>query len=140
MASLAVMDAFNARVVANWAYTPIVDVNGSSDVPADNSAFLEVLFPVTTETQLSFGNTGNNAHEEEGAARICLYVPAGVGLNPAASPWQSRIETLMAAFRGARFASIDCLGFVGPIVAESSDKAAYFEISFAVSYRRVFAG
>jgi hypothetical protein len=134
------MNAVATRVAANWTHTPISDINGSGDVPSDNSAFLELLFPIATEEPLSFGATGSNAQEESGAFRVCLYVPAGIGLNPVATPWQTRIETLMAAFRAARFSAIDCVGFVGPTVRPESERGSYFEISFAVSYRRIFAG
>ena len=138
--SMAVITAVSARVAANWTFTPIFDPNTTGGVPTDNSAFLEILYPVSTENILSFGNYGNNAHEETGAFRIGLYIPAGVGINPAATPWMSRIETLMAQFRGVRFDGIDCIGFVGPTVRDDSDDDAYYEISFAVSYRRILFG
>lgn len=138
--SLAVITAVSARVASNWTHTPIIDPNTIGGVPADNSAFLEILYPVSTETMMSFGDYGNNAHEEIGAFRIALYIPAGIGLNPAATPWMSRMETLMAQFRGVRFSGIDCIGFVGPVVRDDSDDDAYYEISFAVSYRRMTTG
>lgn len=140
MSSLAVITAVSARVAANWNYTPIIDPNTGGGVPSDNSAFLEILYPVTTEEPLSFGNYGNNAHEEIGAFRISLFIPAGVGINPVTEPWMTRIESLMALFRGVRFSGIDCIGFVGPTVRDDSDDDAYYEISFAVSYRRIITG
>ena len=140
MASLAVMTAVAARVAANWTYTTIIDPNETAAVPTDNAAFLEILYPITTEEPISFGSTANNAHEELGAFRICLYIPIGTEINPAATPWMTRIETLMALFRGIRFSSIDCIGFVGPTIWDDSDDGAYFEISFAVSYRYIKFG
>jgi len=140
MASVTVMSAVLSRVTSNWTYTPIVAINSTAAVPTDNSAFLEILYPVTTETQMSFGSTGNNAHEEMGAFRIGLYVPVGIGIDPSATPWSTRIDTLMAQFRGVRFSNIDCLGMVGPTAADDSDDGAYYEISFAVSYRYIKFG
>lgn len=140
MSSLAVMTAVAARVAANWTYTPIIDPNSTATVPSDNSAFLEILYPVTTEGMLSFGSPGNNAHEENGAFRVGLYVPIGEGINPSATPWMTRITTLMAQFRGVRFSGIDCFGFVGPTIVDQTDDGAYFEISFAVSYRYILFG
>jgi len=140
MASLAVMTAVNARVAANWTYTTVIAPNTTAAVPTDNSAFLEVLYPVATEEPISFGSTANNAHEELGSFRVCLYIPIGAEINPTATPWMTRIEALMAQFRGVRFSSIDCIGFVGPTIWDDSDDGAYFEISFAVSYRYIKFG
>lgn len=140
MSSIAVMSSVYQRVEDFWTYTPIYAPNTAGAVPADNTAFLELLYPVATETQMSFGNFGNNAHEELGAFRLSLYIPAGVGLAPELEPWMLRIEELMALFRGASFDGIDCLGFVGPTVRDDSDDGAYYEVSFAVSYRRIITG
>ncbi len=140
MASLTVMTAVSSRVASNWSYTTIIDPNETASVPTDNAAFLEILYPVATEEPISFGSTANNAHEELGTFRICLYIPIGTEINPTATPWMTRIETLMAQFRGVRFSSIDCIGFVGPTIWDDSDDGAYFEISFAVSYRYIKFG
>ncbi len=135
MASLAVMNAIGSIVSTNWSHTPIFDANTVGSVPADNSAFMQILYPVTTERQISYG-ASSNYHEETGGARIGLYIPSGVGLNPNGSPWTSRMESLMAQFRGKFVSNIEFLGFDGPIVQDDSDDGAYHEISFTVAYRR----
>lgn len=138
MASLSVMSAVASIVSANWAHTPIIEPNASGAVPGDNSAFLQILYPLTTERQMTFGSA-TNYHEEMGGARIGLYIPAGVGVNPTAAPWMTRIETLMQQFRGKFVnSSIEFLGFTGPTIQDDSDDGTYYEISFVVSYRRVY--
>lgn len=79
MSSLAVMNIVTSRVAANWTWTPIYQPNFTSAVPSDNTAFLEVLFPLSTEQMYSFGATGSNYHEELGAFRISLHIPVGLG-------------------------------------------------------------
>lgn len=135
MSSLNVINAVNARLAANWSHTPIVYPNTVGFVPTSGDPYLEVLYPVTTESQLTFGSPGANFHEELGGFRVCLYIPVGVGINPTATPWMTRIETLMGVFRSVQFDGIECNGFAGPTIRDDSDDGAYFEISFAVSYR-----
>jgi hypothetical protein len=134
MASEAVINAVNSRVAANWTYTTIVYPNTLGAVPDDGSPYLEVLFPVTTEDQLSIGGS-SIVYEELGGFRFCLYLPVGVTINPPNAPWMTRIEALMAAFRGVSFQGVECLGFVGPTFRDDSDEGEYYEISFTVSYR-----
>jgi hypothetical protein len=134
MASQTVIDSVTARLVSNWSHTTIVYPNTLGLVPEDGSPFLELLFPVSTEDQYSMG-APTNYYEELGGFRFCLFLPVGVTINPPQTPWMTRLESLMSAFRGVRFDGIECLGFVGPTFRDDSDEGAYYEISFTVSYR-----
>lgn len=167
MASLAVINLVTQRVAANWKFTPIYQINFTSKLPDDNSAFLQVMFPVATEERFSFG-APTNYYEEFGAFRISLQIPVGLGYDqtdvtngeglqwgdnssvdwqsgqfldwdawPYIAPWQGRIELLMTKFRSQRVGDVDFLGFVGPNIRDDSDDGAYYEISFSVSYRRL---
>jgi hypothetical protein len=136
MASLAVQNTVASIIAANWSYTVVDYPNEIGAVPSDNSAFMALTFPVTDERQYSFGAM-TNYHEETGSFRVGLYVPIGTGLDPSHAPWSTRIEALMQQFRGKVVDGIEFLGFVGPTVADASDEGAYFEISFACSYRRM---
>lgn len=136
MASLAVQNTVASIIAANWSYTPVDYPNTVGAVPSDNSAFMALTFPVTDERQYSFGAPAN-FHEEMGSFRVGLYIPIGIGLDPSEAPWSTRIEALMQAFRGKFIDGIEFLGFVGPTVVDASDDGAYFEISFACSYRRM---
>jgi hypothetical protein len=99
---------------------------------------MQPLYPITAEQQLSFGNS-TNTYEETGAARVGLYVPIGEGIDPVGTPWTTRMETLTGFFRGKYTNGIEFLGFIGPTTNDGSDHGGYFEISFAVSYRRLFS-
>ncbi|MGJ0505612.1 MAG: hypothetical protein ACR652_00470 [Methylocystis sp.] len=136
MASLAVQNTVTSILAANWSYTDVYGPNAAGSVPSDNRAFLEILFPVSNEQQYSFG-APTNYHEETGAFRVVLNIPAGIGIDPSGAPWTTRIEALMQQFRGKFINSTEFLGFVGPTILDDSDDGAYFEISFACSYRHM---
>ena len=134
MASSAVMTAFETRLAANWSHTPIVTPNTKGAVPADGSEFLLIEYPVATEEMKSVGAPGSNIYREEGGAYIVLCVPTGIGLNPAATPWASRIDTLRAAFRGKNFDGVVTFEVSPPYNDDQSDRGAYTELSFSVAY------
>lgn len=134
MANTAVTTAVAARVAANWSHTPIIGLNSTGVVPDDGSAFLQVLYPVANELRISEGQPGANLHKEEGAFVVVLNIPAGIGTNPVATPWETRFEALKAAFRSIIFAGIETTAIDGPAFNDKSDDGAYFQMSFAVSY------
>ena len=131
MASNAVMTAVAARVAANWSYTPIYTDNVEGSITVDGSAFMALEYPVSDETQLSFGAPGFNAYRETGAFRISLCIPIGSGL----SPWAGYIDTLRTAFRGVTFSGVTTFEAPPPLINDASWRGAYFEISFVVEYR-----
>lgn len=137
MASLAAMQAIDALVAANWSHTPIIAQNTTGQIPEDASAYLQVMYPFAEETMMSTGAPGSNFFREDGAARICLYIPIGQGLNPVATPWLQRIDTLRAALRAKSLASGagETIEASPAIQHDDSDDGAYHELSFALVYR-----
>lgn len=134
MASFEVMQDVEARLAANWAYTPIVTPNTGGGAPADNTAFLVLTYPVSTEEPISIGAPGANFHREEGAFHICLQIPIGTSINTPIA-WGDRISALMAVFRYVKFGVVETIGFEGPNIDDESDQGGYFELSFAVGYQ-----
>lgn len=130
MASKAVIDAVSARLAANWTLTPIFLSNTGGGVPADNSAFLSLTFPVANEVMKSTGDPGNNVWRETGGFRIVLAAPEGTTTDP----WAAQIDTLRAVFRGKSFAGINCFEASPPMQNDNSDIGGYFELAFVVTY------
>lgn len=134
MASKPVIDAFAARLAANWTATPIIAPNTTGKVPADGSSFLIMEFPFAREEQISLGAPGSRVFREHGAARIVLCIPVGVGINASNVPNQAAVDALRAVFRGQQFSGVNTLAPAPTIFNDNSDRGAYFEFSFAVSY------
>ncbi len=137
MASAAVMTAVGTLIAANWTYTPILGLNDKGSVPEDNSAYLEVQYPVGGEDMASIGAPGANLWRTPGGIRVVLCVPIGQGINEPAAPWITRLDALRAALRGQTLGG----GFIilwgaGPVnTNDDSDDGAYFVLSFAVEYQ-----
>jgi hypothetical protein len=134
MASAAVMAAVDSVIAANWTHTPVFAPNVTGSVPADNTAFLTVTYPVAIEAQKSFGAPGSNTFREEGAFRIVLSVPIGTAVNPTATPWATWIDELRALFRGKTFSGVTTFEAAPARITDSSDDGAYFEMSISVAY------
>lgn len=131
MASQAVFAAVMTRLEANWDETPITDANGGGRVPARNTPFLSVEFPIASEQQLTVGAPGHNVFREEGAFRIVLSVPIGHKL----TPFNGWIDTLRTVFRAQSFGGVETWGAAPAITNARSANGAYYELSFAVPYR-----
>ncbi|MCW6509821.1 phage tail terminator-like protein [Lichenifustis flavocetrariae] len=131
MASQAVFDAVMARLEANWDQTPITDANGGGCVPARNTPFLSVEFPIANEEQLTVGSPRHNVFREEGAFRIVLSVPIGHRL----TPFNAWVDALRSVFRGQTFAGVTTWGAAPSITNARSVNGAYYELSFSVPYR-----
>lgn len=131
MASEAVFNAVMARLQANWVATPVTDPNGGGRVPARNTSFLSVEFPIANEQQLTVGAPGQNVFREEGAFRIVLSVPVGHKL----TPFNGWIDTLRTLFRAKSFDGVETWGAAPSITNARSANGAYYELSFSVPYR-----
>lgn len=136
MASQAAAAAVLACLEANWDKTPITDANAGGRVPARNTPYLSLEFPVATEEQLTIGSPGSNWFREEGAFRIVLSIPTGHKL----SPFDTWLDALRAAFRSKSFDGVETWGAAPSITNGRSANGAYYELSFSVPYRFDFLG
>ncbi len=131
MSSASVMSAVAARLAANWTHTPIIGPNLGGSVPADGSAFLAVTYPVSDETMISAGAPGSNLFREEGAFRLVLAVPAGLGLDP----YLAWIDELRAVFRAVTFSGVLTWEAPPASIDDEADDGGYLRLSIAIPYR-----
>lgn len=132
MASLAVMNAVEARLRAGWSRALIVsEANTEGAQPLDGGPYLTVTYPVADETQISVGAPGSNTYREEGAIRFVLSVPFGTGL----LQWAAWINELRDLFRGKVFDGIVTWEAPPFAVNDDTENGTRFELSFAVPYR-----
>lgn len=130
MASKPVVDAVEARLAANWTTTPIIGVNTLGEPPADGSAFLTVQYPVANESHIGMAGVGNRTFREDGAFRLVLSVPRGVG-RALGLTW---CETLRSLFRVQQFSGVTARIPSPPVENDSNDKGKYWVLSFVVTY------
>ena len=130
MASKSVMDAFSARISANWTATAIVLPDEVASGPSDGSAYVTIEYPVAKEDQITIGSPGNNVFRETGVARIVLNSPSGQGTGQAAA-W---IDQLRAIFRGKQFSGVTTFAPSPGIENKSNYQAGRFVMSAAVPY------
>lgn len=135
MASASVMTALDAAIAAAWSHTPIMGPNEAGALPDDGTALLIVTYPVADETMLTVGAPGANVWREEGAVRVVLSVPVGMGLALDGVSWPERIDALRAALRGKVFGGVVTYEAPPPATNDQSDRGAYFDLSFAVPYQ-----
>ena len=129
MASKVVMAAVMARIAANWTSLPVVGPNDKASPPVDG--FLDVEFPVATETQLTIGSPGSNVFREEGAFRLVMSIPVGVGL----SPFDDQFEALRILFRSQIFDGVLTWGASPATIDDRNDQGSYFKLSCAIPYQ-----
>ena len=141
------MTAINGLVAANWTHTPIRAAGVEGTVPQDNSAFLSVQYPVATEEQITVGAPAANVWRQSGGARVVVLLPIGVDVLDAAEPWMERIDTLRAALRGKMIdGGPSLLGPIRtqeaspPVINDTNDQGAYFEVAFVVTYQADYLG
>jgi hypothetical protein len=130
MPSAAVDAAFKAKLAAEWTSSPVVGVNGVTDPPKDENAFLVIQYPVVNGEKPVLGGK----YFEEGAARLVLNVKSGIGL----AEGLTRADTLAALFRSQKFSGVETFAPSAPIVNDSNDDGNWFELSVIVPYRYQF--
>lgn len=130
MASKAVVDAIQARLAGGFTAVPIVDTNTVGEPPADASAFLVLEYPFASSEQISAGAPGANVWREEGAARIVLHVPSGLGIDQGLI-W---LDEIAALFRGKRFDGVRTWGPSPPTEDETNEDGNYYVLSLSVPY------
>ena len=135
MASSAAMTALDAAITAAWPHTPIHFPNVAGAVPNDGSPLLIVTYPVANETMMTVGAPGANVWREEGAVRIVLSLPVGMGLTQDGVSWPARLDDLRAALRGKIFGEVVTFEATPPATNDQSDRGAYFDLSSALAYQ-----
>jgi hypothetical protein len=110
MASASPYAAILGRLQAMWTTTPIIEVDGNTQVtlPTDSDGFpvawVGIEFPGGAAEQWSIGDPGNNAWREDGAFMIHISVPVGAGKALALN----YADQLAAIFRGKKFSFVTC--------------------------------
>lgn len=126
MPAKAVADAVQARLVANWTATVIIDYDTMAN-PPDLDAFLVHQYPVVTGTKPVLGRF----FWEEGAIRFVLNVRRGIGLAQGLQ-WS---DTLSALFRECKFSGVQCFVPDGPVVDDNNEEGDWISYSIVVPYR-----
>lgn len=133
MPSAAVDAAFKAKLTSDWTLSPVIGINGVTEPPASDNAFLVVQYPVVNgEKPVLHGR-----YFEEGAARLVLNVRSGLGLDTVL-PWADTLAGLFREFRpGGGFETFTPSA---PIINDANDDGNWFELSVIVPYRYQFSG
>jgi len=130
MASVAVMDAVDARIASLWTATSYFGLNEEGEAPADLSAFLEVQYPLANAQQMSIGSPGAQVFREEGGIRFVLSIPRGVGTRD----WQLKLEALVDGFRAKRFDGVNTWAPTSPVLDDGNARAGYWRLTAVVPY------
>jgi hypothetical protein len=137
MASLAVMQAVEARLRAEWnSGSPrcqIIGLSNSSDVlpPSDGAPFLTVEYPIVLEDIESLGERGVRLYREEGTITLILSLPKGSGVDEGLS-W---IDEIREIFRGVDFDFVETFAASPPVQRGDNLNGNYYLLSTAIPYR-----
>lgn len=130
MASLAVSNAFEARL-ATWAHVldcPFVDQNDVSGVP--KPPFLEIEYPVAIEDRLTVGSPA--IWRETGGARFVITVAMNQpGWKPQVLGW---VEELRDLFRAPFFDGLETRSAAAATIDDRNKNGSRYKIPFVVSY------
>jgi len=129
MPTKAVIDAVQARLVANWTATVVVDYDTNA-YPPDLDAFLVHQYPVVNGVKPVL----NRVFWEEGGIRLVLNVRRGIGLAQGLT-W---CDLLAALFREVKFAGVQCFEPSGPIIDDNIEEGDWISYSVVVPYRYEF--
>jgi len=130
MASLAVMDAVDARLTAFWTHCAIVVDDTTGQGPVDGSPYLTVEYPVAREDQITVGSPGANVFRETGVIRLVLVQHVGTGRGQPVT-W---MDELRALFRGKQFAGVTIFAPSPAIEDPTNYAGGKFKVSSAVPY------
>jgi hypothetical protein len=126
MPAKAVIDAVQARLVANWTATVVVDYDTNA-YPPDLDAFLVHQYPVVNGAKPVL----NRIFWEEGGIRFVLNVRRGIGLAQG-SEWS---DDLAALFREVKFDGVQCFETSGPIIDDTIEEGDWISYAVIVRYR-----
>lgn len=122
--------AVEARLRAAWAdRTPIFTENDrNEEQPSDGvTSFLSLQFPVSDAQRWS---VGTRYYREEGAFRIVMSVPQGIGKDKIRD-WGSELGAL---FRDVKFDGVETQVPSSPIPVGREDGASYYVLALVCPY------
>jgi hypothetical protein len=135
MAKKAAVDAVIARLKENWVFSEVIDNfnfspkatildrNAVMQPPADNSPWVRVEFPVTTNRQAALGRR----YREDGGFRIVVATPIADGIDTS-NEW---CEQIAALFINENFDDVQCWT---PTIREGVDEGSYLIATVVVPY------
>src|SRR4029450_3062612 len=126
MPAKAVIDAVQARLVANWTATVVVDYDTNA-YPPDLDAFLVHQYPVVNGAK----PVVDRVFWEEGGIRFVLNVRRGIGLAQGLE-WS---DELAALFREVKFGDVQCFETSGPIIDDTIEEGDWISYAVIVRYR-----
>lgn len=124
MAKKAVRDAVAARLAANFTLAPILIVNQDMLAPVDESPWVRLEFPVSTNELASV----KGDCRETGSFRVVVATEVLSGIDKSLT-W---CEAISSIFRRQYFSGVFCYA---PTIREGRDEGAYFIASVIVPYR-----
>jgi hypothetical protein len=129
MPTKAVADAVQARLVAHWNQTVVVDYDTVAN-PPDLDAFLVHQYPVVNGVKPVL----NRIFWEEGAIRFVLNVRRGIGLAQGLT-WSDQLSAL---FREVTFSGVQCFEPNGPVIDDNIEDGDWISYAIIVPYRYQF--
>jgi hypothetical protein len=130
MPSKAVADAVEARLMANWAVSPIIPYDAQTQPPEGVESFIVVQYPVANGVRPALGRT----FFEEGAIRIVLNVVRGVG-SAQGLEWSDQLAWM---FRAVKFDGVETFVPDGPVIDDTIEEGNWVMYSIIVPYRYEF--
>lgn len=130
MVAKVVVDAVQARLIANWTATVIIDYDTQASPPDDLDAFLIHQYPVANGSKPFL----DRRFFEEGGIRFVLNVRRGIGLAQGLE-W---CDTLAALFREVKFGGIECFASSSPIIDDNNEEGDWISYAVIVPYRYQF--
>lgn len=125
MPAKAVADAVQARLVANWTQTMIIDYDTRA-TPPDADAFLMTQYPVVNAEKPVI----DRLFREVGGIRFVLSVRRGIGQAQGLA-WA---DQLAALFREVKFSGIQCWQPSPPIVDDNNEEGDWVLYAVIVPY------
>ena len=133
MARLAVVNAVEARLAANWSRSPVIGMVHKDERPDGTASFLGVQYPVANTIRLS---VGTRRYQEEGGIRLVLQMARDE--DPAVMmQWADELADL---FRDQTFDGVRCLQPTSPFIDDNNDEGNFYSLSIVVPYLHEYQG
>jgi hypothetical protein len=130
MASKTVVNAVQGALGPAFNGIAVNDLNKQGEAPPDNSAFIEIQFPVSIETFIGMGGVGRRVFREEGTLRLVLSIPRVQGIQQGLD----QAEQLRNFFRAQQIGGVTFRTAASPIIDNANDVGDYFVLSVSIPY------
>jgi hypothetical protein len=134
MPSAAVDAAIMTRLSTDWTTSPVIGLNGVTEPPTDENAFLVVQYPIVISSKPVL----RGRYFEDGAARLVLNVRAGLSLDTVL-PWADELAGLFRDYKSPTVSGFETFTPSAPIINDASDDGNWFELAVIVPYRYQFS-